>query len=567
MPASASPPPPPTASLPPSQPQPRLQCQTPIPHVQSPSQFQSPLQQPQNPPAQSAPPSTSQNGPATPPQSTPPNLPTPTTPTPTTLPTLQKPTPFATRAPNPSNLPSPPLSVIPADIAHHRTQLFRLSAPVSLSHSAWSAYWPYIDNTWCLHQKPSPSISTGISKIYGACRLHRKVRAVPPLDDGAVLQENRIRPTTTRVRVRNKREGAGSCPAKIRVTIFPDGSRILELTGEGHSHSLEHIDSIKRNTGIRSVVLDPFFKLWEAGGILAFLRDTSNQEKEIRGGRDILKDAGGLYISRQEIQNIMNGALKKAYPGQDVTSLKQTMDKYKTYTTCNHHGCGAPAFENPKALMEHRRQCHGLKIHNHSEKLYACPHKTCWRRKKSKGFATFLGLEEHLKQKHRKGGEVGAGREGRGTEEGRMVIMGEEGWEVDPDAALLDPLLSSRVAATVTLANMSNKSQNQNMSLVFMPATPDPIIPDSSAPGEATATQSVMTAQQVAELQDAKASMQAKPKPLTVHERHSIILRIQRLVMEKSKLDVEIARLTEIVKDEIHGAAPRHASFNGLANG
>ncbi|KAF2182357.1 hypothetical protein K469DRAFT_586563 [Zopfia rhizophila CBS 207.26] len=380
-----------------------------------------------------------------------------------------------------------PLNNIPTDIATHRALLFALDTPVQLTPTVWDRFWPYIDNVWCVHQKPHPSPSTGVAKVYGGCRLNRKTNFPPP-----VIHENS--------RPRQRREG-GTCKAKFRLTVYPDGRRVVERTGEMHSHSLEHIDSIKRNSGVRNLVLDDFFKSWEAGGILAFLRDTSASDPS----KDVLKDAGGLYLSRQEVQNILNGALKKAYPGQDISEVKKQMDKYKNYTTCNFKGCNAPAFLDIKALMDHRKSVHGLKSHDHSDKLYACPDKSCWRRKKSKGFATLLGLEEHMREKHPTNINPSA--------------------QPDPSLTMVDPMLSGV---------MGNMSLSLNMNLGMMGGfglLQDPITPDSS--GEEPQQGSLMENEEERELSQV--------------EMEGMKIRIKRLMIERSKLDLEIRRLNRLV--------------------
>lgn len=239
------------------------------------------------------------------------------------------------------------------------------------------------------------------------------------------------------------------------------------------------------------MVLDDFFKSWEAGGILAYLRDTAHQAD----GRDLLKEAGGLYLSRQEVQNIMNGALKKAYPGQDISEVKKQMDKYKTYTTCNFKGCNAPAFPDIKALMDHRKAVHGLKNHDHSDKLYACPDKTCWRRKKSKGFATLLGLEEHMREKHGPGSNA----------------------EQTMDPQLQSPAMQGPLQQMLT----------------------DPITPASSTP------------ESVAQHHGQDGQMRAEEtRTLSESEQESMKLRLKRLEIERTKLDHEIQRLNRILYGE-----------------
>ena len=146
------------------------------------------------------------------------------------------------------------------------------------------------------------SVKTGVEKLRGACRFHRK--------------PNRSKEVQT---VRKRREGTGTCNAKFKLTVMPDGNRILEKFGDqNHSHDLEYIDSVKRNSAVRKIILHEFFKSWDAGAILAFLRDPAQRV----GDGDILKEAGGQYISRSEISNVITGALKRVHPGQDPFEIK-----------------------------------------------------------------------------------------------------------------------------------------------------------------------------------------------------------------------------------------------------
>ncbi|KAF2738900.1 hypothetical protein EJ04DRAFT_6917 [Polyplosphaeria fusca] len=391
-----------------------------------------------------------------------------------------------------------PLNNIPADIGNHRALLFALDSPVQLTSAVWDRFWPYIDNIWCVHQKPQRTSLTGNAKVYGACRLNRKTRDPPPGE---------------KIRTRQRREG-GTCGAKFRLTILPDGRRLLERTGEAHTHSLEHIDSMKRNTGVRNLVLDDFFRSWEAGGILAFLRDTTKEEPH----RDILKEAGGLYMSRQEVQNVLNSAWKKAYPGQDIGEVKRQMDKYKNYTTCRHKGCNAPAFADVKALMDHSKTVHGFKSHDHSDKLYACPVKTCWRRKKSKGFATMLSLEEHLRERHPEHSSAPPPQS-----------MSETTMEDTNLDSILDSQLPLPMPLPMTLGLGTSTTYPSYHNLMA-----DPITSES---GHEVHIQEYRLR---AERQEANG--------LSTHmERVKMKARIKRLMIERQKLDAEIKRLNKAV--------------------
>ena len=100
------------------------------------------------------------------------------------------------------------------------------------------------------------------------------------------------------------------------------------------SHDIDHIDSIKRNSGVRSLVLDPFFNSWEPATIMAYLRDPDH----FVDGRDMLTEAGGKYLERREIMNIFSQHLRKLYPGIDVSAIKKEQDKYKSMKTCKPRG-------------------------------------------------------------------------------------------------------------------------------------------------------------------------------------------------------------------------------------
>jgi hypothetical protein len=162
------------------------------------------------------------------------------------------------------------------------------------------------------------------------------------------------------------------------------------------SHDLDHIDSIKRNSGVRSLVLDPFFNSWEPASIMAYLRDPTHWVN----GRDMLNEAGGKFLERREIMNIFSQNLRKIYPGLDISVVKKEQEKYKQVKMCNFKGCNQ-AFPDAKALAAHRKIAHAEKRHDHSHRIYTCPEKGCHRKKKSKGFMTLIAMREHqVKSQH-----------------------------------------------------------------------------------------------------------------------------------------------------------------------
>ena len=153
---------------------------------------------------------------------------------------------------------------------------------------------------------------------------------------------------------------------------------------------------MKRNSGVRSLVLDPFFNSWEAAGIMAYLRDPAHYIN----GRDMLNEAGGKYLERREIMNVFAQHLRKSHPGLDVTTVKKEQEKYRAVKMCNFKGCNR-AFPDARTLAAHRKAEHAGRKHDHSSKMYTCPCKGCHRKKRSKGFVSITALREHqVKAQH-----------------------------------------------------------------------------------------------------------------------------------------------------------------------
>jgi hypothetical protein len=164
------------------------------------------------------------------------------------------------------------------------------------------------------------------------------------------------------------------------------------------SHDLDHIDSVKRNSGVRAVVLDPFFGAWEPATIMAYLRDPAH----FHHGRDMLNEAGGRYLERREVMNIITQNLRKLYPGIDISVIKKEQEKYKAIKMCNAKGCNM-SFTDYKSLLAHRKAAHAdaQRTQNYSHRKYTCPQKGCHRKKKSKGLVSITSLREHqIKLKH-----------------------------------------------------------------------------------------------------------------------------------------------------------------------
>jgi hypothetical protein len=289
---------------------------------------------------------------------------------------------------------------------------------------------------------------------------------------------------------------------------------------------LDYIDSIKRNSGVRSLVTDPFFNSWEAAGILAYLRDPEHYIN----GKDMLTEAGGKYLERREIINVFTQTLRKAYPGLDVTELKKQQDKYKSMKTCNFKGCNR-AFADSKELTAHRKQAHAERRHDHSDKLYTCPCKNCHRRKRSKGFETLNQLREHqLRMQH-----WGSG-----------IFHGDGG-----------PRTVDAVSESDRLANAAQAVQVSppHPTVHEPPSTQSPIAPTelSIMPTGAMATIPSASDEDLVPIDPnihpplTQANTMAGSEVEVAHQRQNMMQRLQALEMERARMEEEMQRLRNVL--------------------
>lgn len=375
----------------------------------------------------------------------------------------------------------------------------------------------FIDNVWCLHSKqdaPSNLASGNIEKFWGGCRLQRKWK------HGDVNTEGRKR----------TRREPGLCPAKFRLTVHPNGVRILERSTEGHSHDLDHIDSIKRNSGIRNLVGDPLFTSWKSGPILAYLKDTSNAPST---NPELLTEAGGKYLERREIINIFAQHLRKAYPNLDASQLKKQKEKYEGVKTCNFKGCNL-SFADGKALVKHRKEAHEEKKHDHSQRLYMCPCKTCHRRKKSKGFPSRTALREHQLRMQHYGPGVFQGPDGiqyvDGPSESEILaFQAQEG-----NNALANPTSPGNDESSIPSQHSAGFMLSNGLLTQRPPPNDLPVFP--RMPGEDVLMPIDPVMQQVEEA--------------NAKDRRDKMLRLQALEAERERVDQEMERLRSALLTE-----------------
>jgi len=270
---------------------------------------------------------------------------------------------------------------------------------------------------------------------------------------------------------------------------------------------------------VRSLVTDPFFNSWEAAGILAYLRDPEHYIN----GKDMLTEAGGKYLERREIINVFTQTLRKAYPGLDVTELKKQQDKYKSMKTCNFKGCNR-AFADSKELTAHRKQAHAERRHDHSDKLYTCPCKTCHRRKRSKGFETLNQLREHqIRMLHWGSGIYhgdGGPRPVDAVSESDRLANVAQAEQTNPHPTVHEPTPTQQPVAPTELSIMPV------MPTGAMPTIPSPSDEDL-VPIDPNIHPPIPQANEVE----------------VAHQRQSMLQRLQALEMERARMEEEMQRL------------------------
>src|ERR1700753_2716497 len=195
---------------------------------------------------------------------------------------------------------------------------------------------------------------------------------------------------------------------------------------------------------------------------MAYLRDPAH----FHNGRDMLNEAGGRYLERREVMNIITQNLRKLYPGIDISVIKKEQEKYQAIKMCNAKGCNM-SFSDYKSLLAHRKTAHAgaERTQNYSHRKYTCPQKGCHRKKKSKGLVSITSLREHqIKLKHW----------GQGT------FHGENGPELMPEVTENDTLESIQeenqalAGADSSAAIMAASDDDDNMDEPPSPSQPPP---------------------------------------------------------------------------------------------
>lgn len=176
----------------------------------------------------------------------------------------------------------------PPNLARIRQVMFECKEPIEISLQEFETYWPFIDNVW-VKQRSNSSKEGHCTTDYYMCRLRRPTHR---------SSETRPLPEGKRPRKKRVREG-GLCNFQIKVIKFEGAYSTVTIartpgSSHQHSHDLDYIDKVKRNTGLME-----FAKKEASKGYLPSSIYTKFREEPER-----LIEAGGKFCTVTDVRNV-----------------------------------------------------------------------------------------------------------------------------------------------------------------------------------------------------------------------------------------------------------------------
>lgn len=176
----------------------------------------------------------------------------------------------------------------PPNLARIRRVLFECKDPIEISLREFETYWPFIDNAW-VKQRSNSSKEGHCTTDYFMCRLRRPTHRTcesRPLTEGK------------RPRKKHIREG-GTCNFQIKVVRFEGAYSTVTIaktpgSSDAHSHDLDHMDQVKRNSGLMEYIRKESVKGYLPSSIyIKFLEEPAE-----------LQEAGGRFLNVIDVRNI-----------------------------------------------------------------------------------------------------------------------------------------------------------------------------------------------------------------------------------------------------------------------
>jgi 2,5-diamino-6-(ribosylamino)-4(3H)-pyrimidinone 5'-phosphate reductase len=176
----------------------------------------------------------------------------------------------------------------PPNIARIRQVMFECRDPIEISTEEFERYWPFIDNVW-VKQRSNSSQEGHCTTDYYMCRLRRPT---------CRPQQTRPLPEGRKARKKSVREG-GTCNFQIKVVRFEGAYSTITISrtpgsSRTHSHDLDYIDKVKRNSGLMEFARREASKGYLPSSI--FTKFKEEPEK--------LMEAGGKFLTVTDVRNV-----------------------------------------------------------------------------------------------------------------------------------------------------------------------------------------------------------------------------------------------------------------------
>ncbi|BCS11328.1 2,5-diamino-6-(ribosylamino)-4(3H)-pyrimidinone 5'-phosphate reductase [Aspergillus luchuensis] len=176
----------------------------------------------------------------------------------------------------------------PPNLARIRQVMFECKDPIEISLEEFETYWPFIDNVW-VKQRSNSSKEGHCTTDYYMCRLRRPTHRT---------SETRPLPEGKRPRKKRVREG-GICNFQIKVVKFEGAYSTVTIartpgSSRVHSHDLDYIDRVKRNSGLMEFARREAIKGYLPSSI--FTKFQEEPEK--------LVEAGGKFCTVTDVRNV-----------------------------------------------------------------------------------------------------------------------------------------------------------------------------------------------------------------------------------------------------------------------
>ena len=175
----------------------------------------------------------------------------------------------------------------PRDLALMRQRLFEIKERIELRVDEFDTYWPYIDNVWVRQHKAGTDKTGRVITDYYACRLQRPTytpKSDTPRKEGQPTRKKHIRP-------------GGTCNMRLKTIRYEGGYSGYSIVKIGddteHSHTLDHIDKIKRTSVMMEVARSEVMKGYMPASVFTIMNED----------RDKLIAAGGQYLNRNDVRN------------------------------------------------------------------------------------------------------------------------------------------------------------------------------------------------------------------------------------------------------------------------